>query len=89
MFFLSKFYRRLYALVLNLILGLQKTLLHEGLSKPEFYGDLVCKTFKKLAGRNDFSHQKNIPFRPMSNNLNVMRQSACLVKGLQEYKRPN
>ena len=35
-----------------------KTLLREGLSEPEFYGDLVYK-FKKLIGRNDFSFQKN------------------------------
>ena len=34
--------------------------LREGLSEPEFYGDLVYK-FKKLIGRNDFSFsiQKN------------------------------
>ena len=29
-----------------------KTLLREGLSEPEFFGDLVYK--KKLIGRNDF-----------------------------------
>ena len=33
-----------------------KTLLGEGLSEPEFYGDLVYN-FKKLIGRNDFSFQ--------------------------------
>ena len=33
-----------------------KTLLSEGLSEPEFYGDLVYK-FKKLIGSNDFSFQ--------------------------------
>ena len=33
-----------------------KTLLGEGLSEPEFYGDLVYK-FKKLIGRTDFSFQ--------------------------------
>ena len=33
-----------------------KTLLREGLSDPEFYGDLVYK-FNKLIGRNDFSFQ--------------------------------
>ena len=31
-----------------------KTLLREGLSEPDFCGDLVYK-FKKLIGRNDFS----------------------------------
>ena len=33
-----------------------KTLLNEGLSEPEFYGDLVYK-FKKLIGSSDFSFQ--------------------------------
>ena len=33
-----------------------KTLLGEGLSEPEFHGDLVYK-FKKLIGRNDLSFQ--------------------------------
>ena len=58
-----------------------KTRLGEGLSEPEFYGDLVYK-FKKLIGRNDFSFQfrKIITcYRRIGNNLNVMQQSACLV----------
>ena len=42
----SKFYRRNYDLISKFNVGL-KTLLHEGLSEPEFYGDLVYK-FKKL-----------------------------------------
>ena len=53
----SKFYRRHYELISKYNVGL-KTLLGEGLSEPEFYGDLVYK-FKKLKGRNDFSVQKN------------------------------
>ena len=60
--------------------GLKK-LLGEGLSEPEFYGDLVYK-LKKLIGRNDFSFQfrKIITrYRRIGYNLNVMRQSACLV----------
>ena len=58
-----------------------KTLLSEGLSEPEFYGDLVYK-LKKLKGINDFSLQfgKIITrYRRIGYNLNVMRQSACLV----------
>ena len=55
---------------------------HVGLTnKPEFYGDLVYK-FKKLIGSNDFSFQfrKIITrYRRIGYNLNVMRQSACLV----------
>ena len=51
----SKFYRRHYELVSKFNVGL-KTLLHQGLSEPEFYGDLVYK-FKKNVGRADFSDQ--------------------------------
>ena len=64
----SKFYRRHYELISNFSVGL-KTLIREGLSEPEFYGDLVYK-FKKLKEKNDFSFQLC---------LNVMRQSSCLV----------
>ena len=76
----SKFYRRHYELISKYNVGL-KTLLNEGLSEPEFYGDLVYK-FKKLIGRNDISFQfrKIITrYRRIGYNLNVMRQSACLV----------
>ena len=38
----SKFYRRHYGLVSKFNVGL-KTLLHQGLSEPESYGDLVYK----------------------------------------------
>ena len=41
----SKFYRRHYELISKFNVGL-KSLLHQGLSEPEFYGDLVYK-FKK------------------------------------------
>ena len=74
----SKFYRRHYELISKYNVGL-KTLLSEGLSEPEFYGDLVYK-FKKLIGSNDFSFQfrKIITrYRRIGYNLNVMRQSAC------------
>ena len=50
-----KFFRRHYELVSKFNVGL-KTLLHQGLSEPEFYGDLVYK-FKKNVGRADFSDQ--------------------------------
>ena len=49
------FYRRHFELISKFNVGL-KTLLREGLSEPEFYGDLVYK-FKKLVGRNGFSFQ--------------------------------
>ena len=76
----SKFYRRHYVLVSKFNVDL-KTLLHQGLSEPEFYGDLVYK-FKKNVGRADFSDQfrKNIVrYKRIGYNINIMRQSACLV----------
>ena len=40
-----------------------KTLLLQGLSEPEYYGDLVYK-FRKIIGKNDFSyHFKKIIIR--------------------------
>ena len=58
-----------------------KSLLHQGLSEPEFYGDLVYK-FKKIRGMTDFSDQFRkiiMRYKRIGYNLNVMRQSACLV----------
>ena len=58
-----------------------KTLLHQGLSEPEFYGDLVYK-FKKIVGRVDFSDQFRkiiVRYKRIGYNINIMRQSACLV----------
>ena len=51
----SKFFRRHFELISKFNAGL-KSLLHQGLSKPEFYSDLVYK-FKKMMGRTDFSDQ--------------------------------
>ena len=62
----SKFYRRHYELVSKFNVGL-KTLLHQGLSVPEFYGDLVYK-FKKFVGRVDFSDQ----FKKLSFVTNIL-----------------
>ena len=58
-----------------------KSLLLQGLSEPEFYGDLVYK-FKKIRGMTDFSDQFRkivMRYKRIGYNLNVMRQSACLV----------
>ena len=58
-----------------------KTLLSDGLSEPDFHGELVYK-FEKLIGSNDSSfHFRKIITRNrrIVYNLNVMRQSACLV----------
>ena len=49
------FYRRHYELISKFNVGL-KSLLHQGLSEPQFNGDLVYK-FKKIRGMTDFSDQ--------------------------------
>ena len=58
-----------------------KSLLNQGLSEPEFYRDLVYK-FKKLRGMTDFSDQFRkiiMRYKCIGYNINVMRQSVCLV----------
>ena len=74
------FYRRHSALVEKYSFSL-KTLLQQGISEPEFYGDLVYR-FRKLVGKSNFSGV----FRKLINrykrngySLDIMRQAACLV----------
>ena len=58
-----------------------KTLLLEGLSEPEFYGDLVYK-FRKIIGENNFPHHFKkiiIRYKKIGHNIDVLRQTACLV----------
>ena len=76
----SKFYRRHYELVSKFNVGL-KPPLHQGLSEPEFYGDLVYK-FKKIEGRAEFSDQFRIivRYKRIGYNINMMPQSACLTQ---------
>ena len=50
----SKFYRRHYELISKSNVGL-KSILHQGLSEPEFYGDLVNKFDKYSPKDNDRS----------------------------------
>ena len=59
----------------------QTTCLGEGISEPEFYGDLVYR-FRKVVGKSYFWEQ----FRKLINlykrtgyNLDIMQQTACLV----------
>ena len=76
----SKFYRRHTGLIVKYNIGL-KTLLQQRISEPIFYGDLVYK-FKRIVGKPNFSHLfKKITKRyiKVGYNLDVMRQSACLV----------
>ena len=59
----------------NILVFLAGTLLHHGLSEPEFYGDLVYK-FKKNVGRADFSDQFRkiiVRFKRIGYNINIMR----------------
>ena len=73
-----KFYRRHHELVSKFNVGL-KTFLHQGLSEPEFYGDLIKN---KIEGTADFSDQFRkiiICYKRIGYNINIMRQSACLV----------
>ena len=74
----SKFYRSHYELVSKFNVGL-KTLLHQGLSEPEFYGDLVYK-FKKIVGRADFSDQfRKIIVRYKRIGYNKYNVTVCMV----------
>ena len=58
-----------------------KTLFLQGLSKPEFYRDLVYK-FRKIIGKNDFPYhfkKKIVRYKKIRYNIDVLRQTACLV----------
>ena len=68
---------RHYELISKFNVGL-KSLLHQGLSEPEFYGDLVNK-FKKIRGRTEFSDQFRkiiIRHKRIGYDLNV-----CMLSG--------
>ena len=73
----SKLYNRHHELVSTFKVGF-KSLLQQGLSEPEFYGELV---YKLTAGRTDFSDK----FRKVTYVTNVLdiiaviQQSACLI----------
>ena len=58
-----------------------KTFLLQGLSEPEFYGDLVYK-FRTIIVKYDFLYhfEKIIPrYKMIGYNIDVLRQNACLV----------
>ena len=76
----SKFYHRHLELIVRYNIGL-KTLLQQGISEPMFYGDLVYK-FERIVGKSNCSDQfKKIVKRYIGvrYNLDIMRQSACLI----------
>ena len=71
----SKFYHRHSELIVKYNIGL-KSLLQQGISEPIFY------KFKRIVGKPNFSNEfKKIVKRyiRVGYNLDIMRQSACLV----------
>ena len=77
---ISMFYRRHSELVDKYNVSLRKPL-QQGISKPEFYSDLLYR-IRKIVGKSNFSEQ----FRKLINrykrigyNPYVMRQTACLI----------
>ena len=78
----SGFCRRHNELIAKFSVGLG-SLLQQGLSEPEFCGDLVYK-LKRIRSMADFSSQFRgviVRCRPVGCSLSVMRQSACLAVG--------
>ena len=76
----SKFYRRYYDLISKFQVGL-KSLLRQGLSEPDFYGDLVYK-LKRIVGSNNFSAQFikiTSHYKKIGHNINVLQPTACFV----------
>ena len=76
----SKIFRRYYDLISKFQVGL-KTFLRQGLSEPDFYGDLVYK-LEKIVGSNNSSAQfiKIIShYKKIGYYINVLQQTACLV----------
>ena len=76
----SKFHRRHFDIVSKYNVGL-KTLAVQGLSEPEFYGDLVYK-FRKIIGKMIFliiSKKIIVRYKKIGYNINGMRQTAFLV----------
>ena len=55
--------------------------MRQGLSEPEFYGDLVYK-LKKIVGSDNFSAQYTeiiSHYKKIGYNINVLQQTSCLV----------
>ena len=73
-------YHKHSELIVKYNIGL-KALLQQGISEPIFYGD-VAYQFKRIVGKPKLSDQfKKIVKRyiRVGYNLDIMRQSACLV----------
>ena len=72
----SKFYRRHSRLVEKYNVSLRK-LLQQGISEPEFYGDLVYR-FRKIVGKSNFSEQ----FRKLINRFKRIGYNLYIMLGL-------
>ena len=58
-----------------------KTLLLQGILKPEFHGALCINSEKKI-GKKDFSYhfkKINVRYKKIGYNIDVLRQTASLV----------
>ncbi|MCG8117959.1 MAG: hypothetical protein N0E45_21745 [Candidatus Thiodiazotropha endolucinida] len=76
----SKFYRRHYQLISKFGVGLNRLLL-QGMSQPEFFGDIIYK-LRKIKGKPNFSDQfqKIIKrYKRIGYDINAIQQSACIV----------
>ena len=76
-YFWFKSIRKCYDLISKFQVGL-KSLLRQGLSEPDFYGDLVYK-LKKIVGSNNFSAHFISHYKKIGYNINALQQTECLV----------
>ena len=73
----SKFYCRHSALLEKYSVSL-KTLLQQGISEQECYGNLVYR-FRKNVGKSYFLEPFKNHYKRIGYSLDIMRQTACLV----------
>ena len=71
----SRFYRRHSSLVENYSVSL-KTLLQQGISEPEFYGDLVYRFRKKNVGKSEQFRKLINRYNRIGYSLDIMQQTA-------------
>ena len=57
-----------------------KTLLQQGVSEPEFYGDSVYR-FRKIVGKSNSEQFRKLinRYKRIGYSLDIMRQTLCLV----------
>ena len=76
----SKFFRRYHNLVSKFKIGLHQLLL-QGVSQPEFFGDIIYR-FRKIKGQPNFTeklHKIIKRYKSKGYNLFAIKQSACVV----------